>query len=186
MAAVNAAFFMFPQLETKRFLLRQFEPQDQDFVFKGLSHPEVIRYYGVNYQTFEATKIQLEWFHSLFTDNTGIWWKIVTRGTLDPVGAIGMNNYQQQHNKTEIGYWLLREYWSQGIISEVLETVIGYLQDEKKIHRIEALVENGNTGSCRVLEKAGFICEGILRDCEIKNGMYISLHMYSLLSTDRK
>jgi ribosomal-protein-alanine N-acetyltransferase len=64
--------------------------------------------------------------------------------------------------------------------------MIEYLFSEWNIHRIEAVVEEGNHNSSRVLEKAGFRYEGTMRDCEIKNGKYISLLMFSLLSSDKQ
>jgi ribosomal-protein-alanine N-acetyltransferase len=60
--------------------------------------------------------------------------------------------------------------------------VIEYWQNTKGVHRIEAFVEEENTGSINVLRKAGFQYEGTMRDCEIKFGRFISLHIYSLLS----
>lgn len=177
---------MFPQLETTRLLLTHFLPEDQEFVFEALSHPEVIQHYGVNYTTLEATRVQMEWFSKLFTERTGIWWKIVDKASNRPVGGIGMNNYQAHHHKTEIGYWLLPDNWGKGIISEALRVMLDYLFREWMIHRVEAVVEEGNAKSARVLEKAGFIYEGTMRDCEVKNGSYISLQMFSLLTSDNR
>lgn len=177
---------MFPQLQTTRLLLEQFRPEDQDFVFSALSHPDVIRHYGVEYATLEATKEQMDYFHNLYTQRTGIWWKIVDRETGAPLGGIGMNNYQKQHNRAEIGYWLLPRYWGSGIVTEALAAMVDYLFREWGLHRIEAVVEAGNSNSSRVLERAGFVYEGTLRDCEIKGGQYISLLMFSLLSTDKR
>jgi ribosomal-protein-alanine N-acetyltransferase len=45
----------FPTLRTERFILRRIGPADKPRVFEGLSHPEVIRYYGVSYGTLEET-----------------------------------------------------------------------------------------------------------------------------------
>jgi [ribosomal protein S5]-alanine N-acetyltransferase len=177
---------MFPQLETNRLLLAQFREEDLDFVFEALSHPEVIRHYGVHYSSLEATKAQMDYFQNLFTEKTGIWWKIMDKEKGKPLGGIGMNNYQRQHNRAEIGYWLLPENWGKGIISEALEVMIDYLFREWKIHRIEAIVEEGNRSSSRVVERAGFVYEGTLRDCEIKNGRYISLLIFSLLDSDKQ
>lgn len=177
---------MFPQLKTKRLLLDRFSHEDQGFVFKALSHPEVIRHYGVEYHTMEATKEQMDYFENLYSQKTGIWWKITDREKGEALGAIGMNNYQQQHNRAEIGYWLLPEHWGRGIITEALEAMVAYLFKEWRLHRIEAVVEAGNRNSSKVLERAGFVYEGTLRDCEIKHGKYISLLMFSLLSTDNR
>lgn len=177
---------MFPQLQTKRLLLDQFTREDQGFVFKALSHPEVIRHYGVEYHTMEATKEQMDYFENLYSQKTGIWWKIADREKGEALGAIGMNNYQPQHNRAEIGYWLLPEHWGRGIITEALEVMVAYLFREWRLHRIEAVVEAGNRNSSKVLVRAGFVYEGTLRDCEIKHGKYISLLMFSRLSTDNR
>lgn len=177
---------MFPELTSPRFLLQQIKSEDQEFIYEGLSHPEVIPFYGVSYQSFDETKAQMDFYDRLLREDTGCWWKIVDREKGTKVGAIGFNNYSAVHNKAEIGYWLLPQFWKGGIISEVLPVVIHYMQNEKKIHRIEAMIEEGNEGSNRVMEKAGFVMEGTMRECEWKNGKYISLSIFSLLSTDEK
>jgi [ribosomal protein S5]-alanine N-acetyltransferase len=175
---------MFSELATKHYLLQEITTEDQAFIFEGLSHPQVIPYYGVSYKTFEATKAQMDFYREMHVNDTGTWWKIVGKEKRVRVGAVGFNNYNKQHNRTEIGYWLLPAYWRKGIITEVLPVVIDYVFSQKKIHRIEALVEAGNKASEKVLQRLGFIYEGCMRDCEIKNGAYISLSIYSLLSTD--
>jgi [ribosomal protein S5]-alanine N-acetyltransferase len=171
---------MFPELSSHRFLLKQILPADQQFIFRGLSHPQVIQHYGVSYQSFESTSIQMRFYDQLLNEGSGTWWKIEDRLTHNKVGAVGFNNYQPKHGKAELGYWLLPEYWGLGIIHEVLAIVISYLQEELKIHRIEAQVEEGNGRSLQVLEKLGFQHEGLLRDCEIKNDKFISLHILCL------
>jgi len=177
---------MFPELHTERFLLQQIRPEDQDFVFKGLSDPAVIPYYGVQYSSYEATKAQMEFFDRLWTEKSGCWWKIVDRKTGEAAGACGMNGYQPVHEKAEIGYWLLPPYWKKGIMQEVLPVMIRYIFSNWKVHRLEAVIEEGNLASCLLSEKLGFRFEGILRESEIKQGRRINLRIYSLLSTDNR
>lgn len=176
---------MFPELATERFLLTQVQPGDQAFLFQGLSDPVAMPHNGVYFSTFEETRIQLEWYERNYNTGTGISWKIVSKSTGDKIGVVSVYYYKPEHKKAEVGYWILPEFWNQGIISEVLQTVIKYWQEEKKLHRLEAMVEEENTGSIRVLEKAGFLHEGTMRDYEIKFGNYINLRMYSLLSDDQ-
>lgn len=175
---------MFQPLTTERFELKQILPEDQQFIFEGLSHPQVILFYGISYSTFEATRAQMVYYDQLVYTGKGAWWKIVDKQTGERAGVIGFYCYMPQHNKAEIGYWLLPQFWKRGIISEALAAVVHFLINRKGVHRIEALVEEGNSASNAVLEKAGFVFEGTHRDCEIKDGRYISLRMYSLLSTD--
>ena len=174
------------KLETARYSLMSIKEEDQAFIFEGLGHPDVIPFYGVSYKTFEDTKQQMEFYRTLEKNGEGYWWKIVSRESGEKVGAVGFNNYQHQHRKAEIGYWLLPKFWKQGIIAEVLPVLIQYLFDIKQLHRIEALVESGNISSDKVLLHAGFIFEGLLRDYEMKQGKFISLNMYSLLQRDIK
>lgn len=175
---------MFPELSTERFFLRRILPEDRPFIFEGLSNPEVIPYYGVSYDTLEATGVQIEFYERIWRERTGCWWKIVDRESGLPVGACGMNGYQPEHEKAEIGYWLLPAYWKKGIMPEVVPVMIRHLFSAWKLHRLEAVIENGNVASCKLTEKLGFRYEGTLREAEIKKGKRISLLYYGLLRTD--
>ena len=177
---------MFPELHTDRFLLKQIVAADQAFIFKGLGHPDVIPFYGVQYKTFEETKRQMDFYDDLWREKKGIWWKIVNRVTGDSLGACGINDYQSAHEKAEIGYWLLPKYWKKGIMPEVIPVMTGHLFSHWKLHRLEAIIEEGNDTSTRLAERLGFQFEGKMRDAEIKNGKRISLLMYSLLAIDSK
>ena len=172
---------MFPELTTERLLLQQVLSEDQQFIFEGLSHPEVIPFYGVRYTTFEATKAQLDWYEKIYQEGTGISWKMVDRTTKENIGNISVYLYRPEHNKAEIGFWLLPQFWNKGFALEAINAAIQYWKKEKGLHRMEAFVEKGNTPSGKLLEKAGFQYEGTMNDCEIKNGQYISLLIYALI-----
>lgn len=172
---------MFPELTTERFILTQVLPEDQDFLFKGLSDPVAMPHNGVYFSTFEETKVQLDWYERNYRTGTGISWKILSKNNGEKLGVVSVYYYKPEHKKAELGYWVLPEFWNKGIISEAIQVVINYWQKEKKLHRLEALVEEKNIGSIRVLEKAGFVHEGTMRDYEIKFGKYINLRMYSLV-----
>jgi ribosomal-protein-alanine N-acetyltransferase len=109
-------FNIFPQIKTERFLLRQIIASDIDNIFKGLSDPAVIKYYGVNYTSIAATQVQMDWYAQLENSGTGIWWAIVSPANDSFYGAVGLYNLQMQHKKGELGFWLLPEFWGRGII----------------------------------------------------------------------
>jgi ribosomal-protein-alanine N-acetyltransferase len=174
----------FPTLRTDRLVMRQMQPDDLPMVFQGLSHPEVIRCYGVSFESEEATREQMEWFASLEREGSGIWWAMTKVDDGEFVGAIGFNNLSRIHRKAELGFWLLPEHWRKGLVSEALPVVLAHGLDALGLHRMEATVETENTASMGVLQKAGFVLEGTLRDCEFKNGRFISLHVLALLRED--
>lgn len=172
---------MLPELTTERLLLQEIKPEDQSFIFEGLSHPEVIPFYGVRYESFEATAAQMEWYKGMAEEGTGISWKMVDRATGEKMGVISVYYFKAEHRKAEVGFWLLPNFWNRGFALEALNAATAYWKNEKALHRLEAFVEEGNTPSGKLLEKAGFQYEGTMRDCEIKNGNYISLLIYALI-----
>ena len=172
---------MVPALKTGRLILGEINTEDLAFVFEGLSHPEVIPFFGVRYDSLEATKAQMEWYQKMVAEGTGLPWKICLAPTGERIGVISVYFYKPEHNKAEVGFWLLPQFWNKGYALEAVKAVTDFWRAEKGLHRLEAFVEEGNVSSRKLLEKAGFQYEGTLRDCEIKNGKYISLLIYALL-----
>ena len=169
----------FPELRTERLSLRQFQPEDLQNVFYGLSHPEVIRYYGVHFDTLEATQEQMDWFGDLETNRTGVWWAICSAEEGTFFGAAGFNDWSHEHRKAEVGLWLLPEHWGKGIMTEAMPLICDYAFDKMGLHRIEGFVETENFPCKKALAKLGFLLEGTMVDCEVKNGRFINLDIYA-------
>lgn len=168
-------------LKTERLLLRPFADHDLPMVFKGLSHPQVIPYYGVRYDSLEATKAQMEWFADLEKNGTGQWWAICSPDNRIFYGAGGLNQLNREHQKAEIGFWLLPEYWGRGLFAEAMPLILDYGFNTLGLHRIEGFVESENTNCKKAMAKLGFDHEGTMRDCEFKNGRFINLEIYARL-----
>jgi [ribosomal protein S5]-alanine N-acetyltransferase len=169
----------FPIIKTGRFLLRKIESEDQGEIFRGLSHTDVIKYYGVSFSTYDATKEQMEWYAGLEKNNTGIWWAICNPDNSEFIGAVGLYYINQAHRKGEIGFWLLPEYWGLGIAAEVIPPVCNYGFKSLNLHRIESIVESENISCKKLMTKIGFDHEGTMKECEIKNGRFISLEVFA-------
>ncbi|TLX74723.1 GNAT family N-acetyltransferase [Labilibacter sediminis] len=175
----------FPILITDRFVLRQFNRADLENVFKGLSHPDVIKYYGISFDTLEATKEQLTWFKNLEENETGIWWAICKKEDQTFIGAGGFNDWEKDNRKAEIGFWLLPENWGNGIMKEVMPVICSYGFKTLKLHRIEGYVDSENINCKNGLKKLDFDYEGTMKDCEVKNGKYLSIDIYSAINKDQ-
>ena len=101
------------------------------------------------------------------------------------VGSIGIFVKDDVYEKSgELGYWLAEEYWGNGIMTEAVKRICREAYEKFDIIRIFAEPFAYNDGSRRVLEKAGFTCEGIMRDGVFKNGNVYSYCMYSLLKEE--
>jgi ribosomal-protein-alanine N-acetyltransferase len=173
----------FPIIKTDRLLLRQFVENDIENVFKGLSHPDIIKYYGVSYQTLEATKEQMNFFTNLEKNGTGVWWAVCSADNKKFYGAGGLNSLSKEHKKAEIGFWLIPDYWGQGIMTEALPLICDYGFNNLGLHRIEGLVETENRNCKSAMAKLDFQYEGTMKECEIKNEQFISLDIYAKINT---
>jgi RimJ/RimL family protein N-acetyltransferase len=79
----------------------------------------------------------------------------------------------------EMGYWISEAYWGRGFATRAVSAVSEWAFAEYKLTRVFALVFAHNAPSIRVLEKAGFQCEGILRRSAVKNGVILDQMMYA-------
>ena len=98
------------------------------------------------------------------------------------VGSIGVFRCDNIHFRTaEMGYYIGEPYWGRGLGTSAVRQVCKYIFENTDIIRIFAEPFSYNIASCRVLEKAGFRFEGILRSNAMKNGKVVDMRMYSLI-----
>jgi ribosomal-protein-alanine N-acetyltransferase len=96
------------------------------------------------------------------------------------VGAIGyVPGTDVERFSAEIGYWLGRSLWGQGIATEALRLVTAHAFDDRNFLRLFALPFADNPASARVLEKAGYTREGVLRSSSVKFGQPKDQWMYA-------
>ena len=171
-------------MQSNRLLLRPFIESDIESVFRGLSHPDIIKHYGVSFGSLEATKEQMDWFADLEKKGTGMWFAVCSLDNKTFYGAGGLNDLSKEHKKAEIGFWLLTDYWGKGIMTEAMPLICNYGFDKLGLHRIEGFVESNNTNCKNAMAKLDFLHEGTMKDCEIKNGNFISLDIYSKIKTE--
>lgn len=164
-------------ITTKRFLLREIMDSDIQHIYLGLSNPQVIKHYGVSFDSLAATEAQIQWYKRA----EQYWWAICSIDNQQFYGAGGLNDLSAAHKKAEIGLWLLPEFWGNGIMREVMPFICNYGFDELGLHRIEGFVESGNQNCKRAMAKLDFEYEGTMKDCEVKDGQYISVDIYAKL-----
>ena len=105
---------------------------------------------------------------------------IVVNG--EAVGSIGIFVQTDVHTKcAELGYWLGEPFWNSGIMTRAVKQLCTEAFSEFDILRIYAEPFAHNSGSCRVLEKAGFRLEGRLKSNIYKNGKIYDSCIYGLL-----
>lgn len=98
------------------------------------------------------------------------------------IGAVGADNLEpSKTHRAEIGYWLARPYWGQGLMTDSVGAYVRYAFAELGLLRLVAHVLAHNIASARVLEKNGFKLEGYLRKQFMKDGELLDARFYGLL-----
>lgn len=109
------------------------------------------------------------WFKAICIDE-----KIIGSMTLDKgKGAFSC--------KAELGYVIARKYWGNGLATRAVAEVLKSGFEDLDIERIEAYVDPTNIASYTVLEKNGFLREGLLRNCLMQKGVIKDRFLYSFL-----
>lgn len=91
---------------------------------------------------------------------------------------------REDHQRAELAYWLGKAYWNNGYTSEAVACLVDYGFQRLHLNRIYALCFADNTGSARVMQKAGLVYEGTWREDVLKNGVYKDVMFYGI-SRDR-
>ncbi len=98
-------------------------------------------------------------------------------------GGIGYTRHSDvERIGAEIGYWLGCEFWGQGIATAALGLVTRHaFTANAELRRLYAVPYSSNLASARVLAKAGYRCEGTLRQSAVKDGQVLDQWMYAIL-----
>lgn len=96
------------------------------------------------------------------------------------VGGIGLVPLEDVHARcAHIGYWLGEPYWGRGIVTDAVRAVTEHALGRRGILRLEAPVFEWNPASMRVLEKCGYVREGVMKKSVFKDRQVIDSVLYA-------
>jgi len=120
-----------------------------------------------------------EWLAHAATQRPVTTFAIVVAG--EAAGGIGVAPQPDVHRRSaEVGYWLGEAFWNRGIATAAVRTFTAYAFDAFDLIRIFAGVFSTNPASMRVLEKAGYTREGVLRRSVVKDGQVLDQVLYAV------
>jgi ribosomal-protein-alanine N-acetyltransferase len=101
----------------------------------------------------------------------------------EAVGGVGLVlGTDVERHSAEIGYWLGESVWGRGIATAALKRCTRYAIAEYDLWRVFAVPFSENVASIRVLEKAGFVREGLMRRSAVKDGRVLDQVLYAFIS----
>jgi RimJ/RimL family protein N-acetyltransferase len=167
------------ELRTARLLLRPWRRGDEAALVTHADHREVWRnladFFPHPYTPADAA----DWIAQVGSDPGDSLQLAIVAGD-EPVGGIGLSRQPDVARRTGVlGYWLGPTAWGRGYATEALRTFTAHVFEATDIARLEARVFEWNPASGRVLEKAGFVREGRLRQAASKDGHLIDVWLYA-------
>ena len=160
-------------LETDRLSLRHLSSADAEFILELLNEPSFIRNIGDRgVRTIEAANSYiLNGPVSSYAKNGFGLYLVKLKETDESIGMCGLIKRDTLQD-IDIGYAYLPRFWSKGYAVEAAQAVKEYAKSVIGLHRMVAIVDLGNAGSIRVLEKIGLQFERMVRlsedDIELK------------------
>lgn len=179
------SFDPFPTLETPRLVLRQIVAEDLQSLFRMQSDPEVVRYFGRPPDPSpEETKKRVDTIMTGVREGTSIRWALTLRDSGKFIGSGGFWKWDKGHRWAEIGYELAPAQWGKGLMPEAIAAMLRFGFERMELHRVEANLDPANVASRRVLEKLGFVREGVKRENWFYDGKFTDTAGYGLLRSD--
>ncbi|AVK85845.1 GNAT family N-acetyltransferase [Lysinibacillus sp. B2A1] len=173
---------MFPILYTDRLVLRELTVNDAQTILNCFSNPDVLRHYGQNPLTsLDQVRQIINNFSKNYNEKRGIKWGIELKGQEGIIGTIGFQEWSTEHKRAEISYALFPESWGKGYALEAVNKVISFGFQEMELVRIGAIVFTENDASNKLLIRAGFEKEGLLKKYMRQNNVPYDTYIYSLI-----
>lgn len=171
---------------TNRLCLREFKESDFDFFAELESNEFCLKYESDTLPT-------KEWIDKKFRETlddknqiprTRYRLMISNLSTNEPIGRIVLWKIDDSIKEWEIGWDVHPKYWGNGYAPEAAKELLRFAFDDLKVHRIQALCNEKNSNSEKVMIKLGMKKEGTLRGVRFLNNCWYGSHIYSLLENE--
>jgi RimJ/RimL family protein N-acetyltransferase len=177
-------------LESARLVLRNFRDSDLETFVVYRNIPEVAIYQGWKLP-FPREKA-LELFENFKNKETvvqgeGVQLAIELKDTGELIGDVGIFVFRHDARQARIGFTITPAYWRKGFALEATMRLLKYLFDERNFHRVSADCDVLNTGSWRLLEKAGFRREAHhISSYSVGEDQWNDEYVYAMLASEWK
>ncbi|MFF3022480.1 GNAT family N-acetyltransferase [Gottfriedia sp. NPDC057948] len=175
----------FFEIETSRLKLRRFKDEDVSNFYIYRSNPDVAIYQGwENYKYQQATDF-IEKQKSAEMNIPDSWVQVAIENKMDGrlIGDIGVHTLSIPKNQIEIGFTLEPMYQNKGYAFEALQGILDYLFNELNKEKINAIADEKNSSSIKLLRKLGFQQIKIIENSYFK-GQYVNEIMFGLSKND--
>jgi len=176
------------EMEGERIVLRKLMPSDASDIYENLRDKDMVKW-TLNipwpYRKRDAMKFVRKARYKM-KKRSGYAFGIVLKETGRVIGVVDLIRVDWKNKNAELGYWLGKKYWGRGLTTEAVKLMLKFAFERLKLHMVYATLFEENIASRRVLEKAGFKLEGVMRECRFKYGKWHNELRFSMLRSEYK
>jgi len=140
------------------------------------------RSYLSNGLPYPYTEEHAQWWLNMVADKDekdGLYRAVIVEGKI--VGMVSLEKKSDVYEKdAEISYVLITKHWGKGITTQAVQKLCEEAFEKLDILRITGCVFGENEASKKVLTKAGFVLEGVMKQAVYKNDKVMDLYHYGL------
>jgi RimJ/RimL family protein N-acetyltransferase len=172
-----------PTLRGKLINLRRVRRSDAESIQRHAHNANVARYMAIlpHPYTLEHALSWINTTHRMVRAGTGYHLGIEDKASRQIIGMIGLSRVNRQDKNAEVGYWLGRDFWRKGYSTEAMRLMLNFAFTELDLARVYAMVHEKNAASMRLLEKCGFVREGVWRKATLRDGRFHDVFAFGLL-----
>lgn len=157
--------------------VRAWRADDADALARAANYPEVSRWLRDRFPSPYSVDDAHFFLSTIVPASAGALHAIEINGEV--AGGIGIEPGEDVDRIAgELGYWLTPAHWGQAVMARVVSAYVPPIAARLGLRRVYARVYAGNAASMRVLERAGFDCEGVQRCAVIKRGEVLDVTVY--------
>lgn len=178
-----SSYSQFPIFELGDIVLRELTIDDSQEYFNYMNHEAMLPFLTDNNipRNIEQAVEEVRYWASLFRNRRGFYWGIALKDNNKLIGTAGFNTLSTIHLRSEISYDLDPQYWSKGIMLKSIKNIVKFIE-YVGIIRIQATVVNDNIRSMTLLERCGFMREGLLKKYEIIQDVHRDYYLYAKIN----
>lgn len=173
-------------IETSRLILRPWRDEDAESLFKYAQDPDIGPIAG--WPPHTSVENSREIIRTVFAAPET--YAVVLKDTGEPVGSCGimfansLHTASMREGEAEIGYWIGKPYWGQGLIPEAVKALLSRCFNKLGLDAVWCGYYDGNLKSKRVVEKSGFQYHHTNADIMSPLGDKRTEHFYRMTKDD--
>lgn len=181
--APAADFSVKPVLTGVRALLRPFTEEDAPVMARVLADPEVLRLTGSPAEPFTPERL-CAWYGSRNAQTDRLDLGIVDRASGTLVGEAVLNEWDAANRTCGFRILIGPDGRDRGLGTEAVRLMTGHAFERLGLHRVTLHVFTHNPRARRTYEKAGYVTEGVERQCLWQDGGWIDAVRMAVLAPE--